>query len=71
MDLCEQSRWETGGEGFLIVVGKGRPRIGGGEEKDGSGSRELGRRVVDRRGGGNAPIMTTGRDRGRGDKLAN
>ena len=55
-------RSEARGEGVLAVVGTGRPRLGGGEEKGGRGSGGFRRRGVDRRGGGNAPGMTTGHD---------
>ena len=54
-------RSEAGGEGVSAVVGTGRPRLGGGKEKGGSGSCILGQRGVDGRGGGNSPGMTTGR----------
>ena len=63
---------EAGGEGVSAVVVTGRPRLGGGEEKGGSSSSGgFGRRGVDGKGGGNAPIMTTGRDLGPGYKVSN
>ena len=62
---------EAGDEGVSAVVGTGRPTLGGGKDKGGSGSSGFGRSEVDMRGGGNAPGMTTGQYGGRGDKVAN
>ena len=50
------------GTGVLAVVEIGRYILGGVEEKGGSGSRGFGRRGVNRKVGGNAPIITTVRD---------
>ena len=60
LDLCERSARRLGGEGVSAVVGTGRSRFVGGEEKGGSG--KIGQRGDDRRGGGNSPRMTTGQE---------
>ena len=60
LDLCEQSTLRPGVRVSQQWWEQAGLDLEGGEEKGGRSSGRFGRRGVDRRGVGNAPIMMTG-----------